>query len=119
MSSYAPLARAPAKSSGSLSPGSCWRRMPERVENDIESWAGKILKGDPRAISRAITSVENREEGARVLLRRLFPHTGRATVIGITGAGGSGKSTLVNCMTAALRKRGKTVGVLAVDPTSP
>ena len=89
------------------------------MNQDIDRWVGKILEGDPRAISRAITSVENRDDTARELVKRLFPHTGRATIIGITGAGGSGKSSLVDAMIASLRKRGKTVGALAVDPTSP
>ncbi len=93
--------------------------MTDRVENDLQSWVEKILLGDPKAVSRAITSVENRNGRVRELLQRLFPHTGRATIIGVTGPSGAGKSSLVDGLTAALRKQGKTVGVLAVDPTSP
>src|ERR1039458_941005 len=94
-------------------------RMSNQLEKDIAGWVEKILQGDAQAISRAITAVENMDAGARELLTKLFPHTGRATIIGVTGATGSGKSTLVDGLTALLRKRGRTVGVLAVDPTSP
>jgi len=93
--------------------------MTDRAERDIDGWAEKILSGDPQAVSRAITAVENRSERARQLLKQIFPHTGRATIIGITGPSGAGKSTLVDGLTALLRKQGKTVGILAVDPTSP
>ena len=93
--------------------------MTDRVEHDIDRWVEKILSGDPQAVSRAISSVENRDGGSRELLRKLFPHTGRATVLGVTGLSGAGKSTLVGAMTDLLRRQGKTVGILAVDPTSP
>ena len=93
--------------------------MTDRVEKDIAGWVERILQGDTQAISRAISSVENMDAASRELLTKLFPHTGRATIIGVTGATGSGKSTLVDCLTALLRKKGRTVGVLAVDPTSP
>ncbi len=93
--------------------------MTERIGRDIEDWVEKILRGDPQAVSRAITSVENRQDGAGELLKRLFPHTGRACVVGVTGPSGAGKSTLVSAFTSYLRKQGKTVGILAVDPTSP
>ncbi|MBI2815881.1 MAG: methylmalonyl Co-A mutase-associated GTPase MeaB [Acidobacteria bacterium] len=93
--------------------------MNERVATEIESWVERIRRGDPKAISRAITSVENRNGRVRELLQAVFPHTGRAVIIGITGSGGAGKSSLVDAMTSALRKQGKTVGVLAIDPTSP
>src|SRR5262249_48798741 len=85
----------------------------------MDARVGSILRGEPRAVSRAISSIENRDGESRELLKRLFPHTGRATIIGITGPSGAGKSSLVDSMTALLRKGGKTVGVLAVDPTSP
>ena len=77
----------------------------------------RILKGDPRAIARAATLVENRV--ATPLLRELFPHTGKALVIGVTGAPGAGKSTFVNQLVCVLRSEGKRVGIVAVDPTSP
>jgi LAO/AO transport system kinase len=81
--------------------------------------AGRILDGDSRALARAATAVENRSPDAIELLRKLFPHTGRATVIGVTGAPGSGKSTLVAKLVRQLRAEGITAGVVAVDPSSP
>ena len=79
----------------------------------------ELLKGEPRAIAKAISLVEDETEGAQELVRAIFPFTGNATIIGITGAPGSGKSTLVDQIVRALRDRGKTVGILAVDPSSP
>ena len=75
--------------------------------------------GDVRAIARAISVVEDAGPEAAVLLALLFPHSGRAVVLGVTGPPGSGKSTLVDRMTAHLRAQGRTVGIVAVDPTSP
>jgi LAO/AO transport system kinase len=81
--------------------------------------ADRILAGDPRAIARAISLIENEApEGAR-LVGAVYPRTGRAYLIGVTGPPGAGKSTLVDRLTAELRKTGRTVGILAVDPTSP
>jgi LAO/AO transport system kinase len=77
-----------------------------------------VLARDAREIGRAISAVE-REEGAPELLRALFPGTGRARVVGITGPPGAGKSTLVQRLVQAYRRSGKTVGVVAVDPSSP
>ena len=77
----------------------------------------RILKGDPRAIARAATLVENR--CATPLLRELFPHSGQALVIGVTGSPGAGKSTFVNQLAVLLRAEGKRVAIIAVDPTSP
>jgi LAO/AO transport system kinase len=85
----------------------------------MTEWAKKILAGDLRSLARAATLVENRSPAAEALLTELFPHTGKATVIGITGAPGAGKSTLTDRLVGELRREGKTVGVLAVDPTSP
>jgi LAO/AO transport system kinase len=82
-------------------------------------WAEKIVAGDARSLARAATAIENRSSAAESLLRELFPHTGRATVVGITGASGAGKSTLTDRLVHELRREGKAVGVLAVDPTSP
>jgi LAO/AO transport system kinase len=79
----------------------------------------KILKGDIRSIARAATWIENRRPEAEPLLRELFPKTGRAMILGITGSPGAGKSTLVSQIASELRREGKTVGIIAVDPTSP
>jgi LAO/AO transport system kinase len=78
-----------------------------------------ILAGDVRAIARAISLVENDGAQAYALLRRLFPQSGRATVIGVTGSPGVGKSTLVDKLALHYRRRGDTIGIIAVDPSSP
>ncbi|MCU0723214.1 MAG: methylmalonyl Co-A mutase-associated GTPase MeaB [Planctomycetes bacterium] len=78
-----------------------------------------ILKGEKAALARAITWVENGEPGGAAVLARLFPRTGPAWRIGVTGPPGCGKSTLVNALCAHYRKEGAPVGVVAVDPTSP
>jgi LAO/AO transport system kinase len=85
----------------------------------MTDWSGKILAGDPRAVARAATEIENRSAAAEALLKELFPHTGRATIVGVTGAPGAGKSTLTDRLVHELRREGQAVGVLAVDPTSP
>jgi LAO/AO transport system kinase len=85
----------------------------------VESWADQVRAGEIRAISRAITAIENQEAEAESLLRSLFPSTGQAYLVGITGAPGTGKSTLVDRLAAHYRRAGKTVGIIAVDPTSP
>jgi LAO/AO transport system kinase len=79
----------------------------------------RVLAGDPRAIARAISLIEDEEAAGAELMRRIFTHTGRAYLMGVTGPPGAGKSTLVDRMTAEIRKTGQTVGVVAVDPTSP
>ncbi len=78
-----------------------------------------ILRGDIRAVARAIRAVEDDWPESRAMLIRLFPHAGRALTLGITGPPGAGKSTLVDRLTTHFRKAGRTVGVVAVDPTSP
>jgi len=81
--------------------------------------AEKVISGDIRAVARLIRDIDDKIPEAREVLKDLYPSTGRAYVVGITGAPGVGKSTLVDQMVTHLRKAGKTVGVLAVDPTSP
>jgi LAO/AO transport system kinase len=79
----------------------------------------KVLEGDTRTVARLIRDIDDNIPGIRQVLKELYPYTGNAYVVGITGAPGVGKSTLVDQMILHLRKRGRTVGVLAVDPTSP
>ena len=79
----------------------------------------RVLAGDSRAIARAISLIENEDPQAAAVVRAIFGKTGRAYIIGVTGPPGAGKSTLVDRMTADIRGRGNTVGVLTVDPTSP
>ena len=81
--------------------------------------AEKIIKGDIRSVARLIRDIDDGLPEVRETLKELYPHTGKAYVIGVTGAPGVGKSTLVDVMIENLRERGETVGVLAVDPTSP
>src|ERR1700681_578520 len=85
----------------------------------VEKWAEQVRAGEMRAVSRAITAIENHSAESEELLRQLFPHTGKAYLTGITGAPGTGKSTLVDRLAAYHRKREERVGVIAVDPTSP
>jgi LAO/AO transport system kinase len=79
----------------------------------------RVLAGDARAVARAISLIEDESPAGADLIRRIFASTGRAYLIGVTGPPGAGKSTLVDRLTAVIRARGRTVGVLAVDPTSP
>jgi LAO/AO transport system kinase len=85
----------------------------------LENVAQRILSGDVRALARAASWIEDRRPEAENLLRELFASTGRALILGITGAPGAGKSTLCDRFIRSFRAGGKTVGVIAVDPTSP
>ncbi len=90
-------------------------RLQERTSSLIDS----LRSGDARSLARAISIVENRAPGWSDLLKALFPHTGKSRVIGLTGAPGAGKSTLVDQLAKLYRKQERTVGIVAVDPTSP
>ena len=79
----------------------------------------ELLSGSKLAISRAITAVENEYDNAVEIMQSLYPHTGKGYIIGITGPPGAGKSTLTDKLTKEYRRRGKTVGIIAVDPSSP
>lgn len=85
----------------------------------IEEITQGVLAGDRRSIARAITIIENNPKEAQKLVATIYPHTEKAHIIGITGPPGSGKSTLIEKIIREYRRRGKTVGVIAVDPTSP
>ncbi len=94
---------------------------PRRAEEAVDSLVERVRSGDPRGIARALSQVEN---GPWVpytvdLLKRLFPVAGKAVVVGFTGSPGAGKSTLVDQMALHYRRTGKTVGIVAVDPSSP
>ncbi len=86
---------------------------------EVATAAERILKGDLRAASRLMRDVEDWRSSAIAELQALFPHTGRARVIGLTGSPGSGKSSLTDCLIQSYRQAGKSVGVVAVDPSSP
>ncbi len=86
------------------------------LDLDIEN---RLLEGDKRACARLISMLENNDEKAIDIIKKLFHKTGNAYVIGITGSPGSGKSTLTDRLTKALRKKGKKIGIIAIDPTSP
>ncbi len=85
----------------------------------MEDIVEKVLAGDVRTVARLIRDIDDGMPDVRDILKALYPHTGKAYIIGITGAPGVGKSTLVDQIVAHLRKQNKKVGVLAVDPTSP
>ncbi len=87
--------------------------------SETEELYQSLLAGDHHALARTITKIENREPGYRTLVSQLHGHAGDADVIGITGSPGAGKSTLVDKMAATYREQGLTVGVIAIDPSSP
>src|SRR5213080_5340783 len=84
-----------------------------------ESLVDRVAAGDPNAVARAISKVEDGAVEAAELMKAIFPRTGRALVVGITGAPGAGKSSLVDKLAAVYRRRGERVGIVAVDPSSP
>ena len=90
-----------------------------RHSRDVPELVARARDGDPRAVARLVTLVENGDPALREVAAALAPYTGRAQIIGLTGSPGVGKSTTTNELVALLRKRGQRVGVLAVDPSSP
>ncbi|MBC7261004.1 MAG: methylmalonyl Co-A mutase-associated GTPase MeaB, partial [Chloroflexi bacterium] len=85
----------------------------------MDDLVAQALAGDRRAIAKLISVIEQGGAEARQVLSRVYPHTGRAHIVGITGAPGTGKSTLVTELAKAYRRQGLSVGIIAVDPTSP
>src|SRR5437016_9422584 len=94
--------------------------MPAKASRDsVRGLVDSLLKGDKRSAGKLISLIEDDEPEAVEALARIYPHTGRAHVVGFTGPPGVGKSSLINRLVRTFRSRGKTVGVVAVDPTSP
>lgn len=89
------------------------------MADTVQSWVERIRGGDVRALARSISMIEDGRRDSTALLKALFPLSGHARVVGLTGAPGSGKSTLVDHMAREYRKQERTVGIIAVDPTSP
>ncbi len=90
-----------------------------RAEPNLEHLVSRLREGNPRALARAISMVEDRSPESTELLKAVFPFSGNALLIGLTGSPGAGKSTLVDQIAREYRKQGKTIGIVAVDPTSP
>jgi LAO/AO transport system kinase len=90
-----------------------------RLSHDFQPLIERLRSGDARSLARTISIVENRLPGWSELLKALFPQTGHARILGLTGAPGAGKSTLVDQLAKHYRKENRTVGIIAVDPTSP
>jgi len=88
-------------------------------QQKLEKIFNRIREGDVRVVSRLIRNLEDGIPEAKEVIKYIYPHTGHARVVGITGAPGAGKSTITDFLISSYRKQGKTVGVLAVDPTSP
>ena len=91
----------------------------ESLKTDLQSWVERLRAGDSRALARAISSVENRSPDALQLLKTLFPFSGKGRILGLTGSPGAGKSTLVDQLARHYRREQRTLGIIAVDPTSP
>jgi len=90
-----------------------------QMADSIQAWTANVRAGDQRAMARAISAVERGDAQGRELLKGLFPFTGKAEMIGVTGSPGAGKSTVVEKLAGAYREAGARVGIIAVDPTSP
>jgi LAO/AO transport system kinase len=90
--------------------------MAQKTETDL---AGRLVAGDKRALARAITLIENDDPSGWELVREVFPRTGKARIVGLTGPPGVGKSTLIGALTAEMRKADRQVAVLSIDPSSP
>jgi len=86
---------------------------------DVSALYQGVLSGDRRALAKAISAVEDQDPSSEELISKVFPRTGHAHIVGVTGPPGAGKSTMVDRVTKELRARGMTVGIIAVDPTSP
>jgi LAO/AO transport system kinase len=91
----------------------------EATKSAEQSLAERVLAGEGRALARAISLVENRDPAGDALVAELFPHTGKARIVGLTGPPGVGKSTLIGALTKELRAEERDVGVLSIDPSSP
>lgn len=102
-----------------MTPDSPHRPVRTRGPEDLDALTERLLARQPRSLARAISLLEDGGPDQRRLVARLYPKTGNARVVGLTGPPGAGKSTLVDRLTRHLRARGETVAVLAVDPTSP
>src|SRR5512140_761309 len=94
-------------------------RPAEASSPDLQDFVARIIARERRAVSEAVTELERLSDRAPALLQALQPHLGHALVAGFTGPPGAGKSTLVNAVIRELRAAGKTVAVIAVDPSSP
>ncbi len=93
--------------------------MAEAAEKTSDSLAERLVAGDKRALARAISLVENRDPEGDRLVAELYPRTGEARIVGVTGPPGVGKSTLIGAICARLREAGREIGVLSIDPSSP
>src|SRR3989441_8026900 len=93
--------------------------MIARLEAAEDTLAQRLLAGDKRALARAITLVESDDPAGWALVREVYPHTGKAAIVGLTGAPGAGKSTLIGALTKLRREAGREVAVLSIDPSSP
>jgi LAO/AO transport system kinase len=94
-------------------------KAPKATSADLAALVGRMRDGDRRATSRVVTELERLSPDLPALMKELGPHLGHAQVVGFTGPPGAGKSTLVNAYTSHLRQGGKSVGIIAVDPSSP